>query len=144
VTEPIWLGEPETLALHDRLLALDGGASGLRDPGLLASALARPRQHHAYESEADLAQLAAFYTAGVVKNHPFIDGNKRTGFLIGALFLELNGLRLTADEAETAAAVAALAAGAIDVEGYAAFLRANTTRAQPLTPPPARSGRSSG
>jgi death on curing protein len=129
VTEPIWLDERDAIALHDRLLALDGGATGTREPGLLASALARPRQHRAYEAGVGLTELAALYTAGIVKNHPFVDGNKRTGFLIGALFLELNGLRLTADEAEAAAAVTALAAGAIEVDGYAAFLRANTVSA---------------
>jgi len=129
VSEPVWLDQHDVLALHDRLLALDGGAPGVRDPGLLVSALARPRQHRAYESDVGLHELAALYTAGIVKNHPFVDGNKRAGFLTGALFLELNGLRLVADEAEAAAIVVALAAGEIDVDGYAAFLHSNTTPA---------------
>ena len=87
------------LAIHDRLLALDGGASGLRDRGLLESALARPRQHHAYADSPDLVEMAALYTGGVVRNHSFVDGNKRTGFCdCGVLFLELNGFEFRASE----------------------------------------------
>jgi death on curing protein len=130
VTEPVWINERDALALHDRLLALHGGGAGLRDPGLLASALASPRQHHAYGASPDIVDLAAFYTAGIVRNHPFVDGNKRTGFVIGILFLELNGYRFTASEGDTAQAVMALAAGRLDESDYAAFLRANATRQQ--------------
>ena len=75
------------LALHDRLLALEGGAAGLRDKGLLQSALARPQQLRAYQAGADVIQMAAAYTFGIVRDHPFIDGNKRTGFVVGVLFL---------------------------------------------------------
>ncbi len=124
--EPLWLDEQDALTLHDRLLALHGGAAGLRDPGLLTSALARPRQHFAYAEAAGTIPLAALYTAGIVRNHPFIDGNKRTGFVLGILFLELNGARFTASEEEAAQAVLALASGALDETGYAAFLAANT------------------
>lgn len=123
--EPIWLDDRDALTLHDRLLALHGGASGLRDEGLLKSALARPRQHVAYASAADIMQLAALYTAGIVRNHPFVDGNKRTGFVIGILFLELNGYGFTASEEDTANAVLALADGGIDESGYAEFLQAH-------------------
>jgi death-on-curing protein len=108
------------------LLALHGGAPGLRDGGLLGSALARPRQHFAYTNETDIIHLAAIYTAGIIRNHPFVDGNKRTAFVIGILFLELNGHNLIASEEETASAVIELAAGTLDEAGYSAFLGANT------------------
>jgi death-on-curing protein len=125
VSEPIWLDERDALTLHDRLLALHGGAPGLRDEALLKSALARPRQHFSYSQGADIIALAAIYTAGIVRNHPFADGNKRTGFVIGILFLELNGFAFTASEEDAAQAVIALAAGALSDDDYAAFLRAN-------------------
>ncbi len=125
MNEPLWIDERDALALHDRLLALNGGASGLRDNGLLKSALARPRQYFAYRPEAGIIELAAIYTVGIVRNHPFIDGNKRTGFIVGILFLELNGYRFTASEEDAANAVLALAASEIDDQHYAAFIRAN-------------------
>jgi death-on-curing protein len=121
----VWVDEPEALAIHERLLVLHGGASGVRDAGLLASALARPRQIAAYREDADLVDLAAAYAAGIVRNHPFIDGNKRTGFLVSVLFLELNGAAFTTDEAAATRAVMGLAEGSLDEAGYAAFLRAN-------------------
>ncbi|MCP5127415.1 MAG: type II toxin-antitoxin system death-on-curing family toxin [Gammaproteobacteria bacterium] len=114
MTEPLWIDTRDALALHDRLLALHGGAPGVRDHALLNSALARPQQLYAYADAPDLLDLAAAYTAGIVRNHPFIDGNKRTGFIVGILFLELNGARFTAPEAEAAQAVLALAAGTLD------------------------------
>ena len=123
--EPIWIAEIDVLALHDRFLAFHGGAAGVRDDGLLNSALARARQLFAYGDRADLIDMASAYTAGVVKNHPFLDGNKRTGFVVVILFLELNGYRFTATEAAAAEAVLALAAGrSIDAD-YTAFLREN-------------------
>lgn len=128
MTEPDWIDERDALVLHDRLLALHGGATGVRDDGPLRSALARPRQHFAYAEAPDILQLATLYTAGIVRNHPFIDGNERTGFVLGILFLELNGHAFMASEADAAQAVIALAAGAIDEAGYAAFLTASTTR----------------
>ncbi len=112
--------------LHDRLLALHGGAAGVRDDGLLQSALARPQQHYAYADTPDLIKMATAYTAGIVRNHPFVDGNKRTGFVVGILFLELNGYRFTATQENAAQAVIALAAGTLDEAGYTSFLRANT------------------
>jgi len=123
--ESIWIEPPEVLALHGCLLAIHGGASGVRDEGLLRSALARPRQRASYVENADVVDLAVACTAGIVRNHPFVDGNKRTGFLIGILFLELNGYRFTAPETTTTNAVLALAAGTLDEAGYTAFLRAN-------------------
>jgi death-on-curing protein len=125
VKEPVWIDERDALVLHDRLLALHGGAAGLRDEALLRSALARPRQHLAYASP-DVVDLAAIYTAAIVRNHPFIDGNKRTGFLAGILFLELNGFRFTASEEAATQAILKLADGNLDEAGYASFLRANS------------------
>ncbi len=125
MTEPVWIDEREVLSLHDRLLALDGGAAGLRDKGLLESALARPRQIHAYADNPDLIDMAAAYMAGIVRNHPFLDGNKRTGFVIGVLFLEINGHHFTAREEDATQAVLGLAAGTMDEPGFAAWLRAN-------------------
>ncbi|MGC2578485.1 MAG: type II toxin-antitoxin system death-on-curing family toxin [Terrimicrobiaceae bacterium] len=126
--EPVWIDEADVLALHDRLLALDGGAVGVRDEGLLESALARPRHLHAYGAEPGIIEMAAAYAAGVVRNHPFVDGNKRTGFVLGVLFLELNGYRFTASEEDATQAMLGLAAGAVDEEGFAVWLRANSRR----------------
>jgi death-on-curing protein len=111
------------------MLALHGGAAGVRDSGLLESALARPRHQFAYASPS-IIEMAAAYTGGIVQNHPFIDGNKRTGFVIGILFLEMNGLAFTASETEAAQAVLELAAGSIDETGFAAFLRDHAKRAR--------------
>ena len=124
MTEPIWIEHDLVLAIHDRQLAEHGGAEGVRDESLLRSALARPLNHLLYTS-ADIVDLAAKYTAGIVQNHPFVDGNKRTGFVVGVLFLELNGYRFTASEADAAQAVLELAAGTIDENSFRAFLRAN-------------------
>jgi len=126
--KPVWIEEPDVLAIHGRLLALHGGAAGLRDRGLLQSALARPRQHYAYSESRDIVRLAAIYTHGIVRNHPFVDGNKRTGFVIGILFLELHGFHFRASEEDAAQAVMALAAGTMDEDGYAAWLRGNVKR----------------
>ncbi len=127
MTKPLWIDERDTLTLHDRLLALHGGAAGVRDDALLKSALARPQQIDAYADAPDLIDFAAAYTVGIVRNHPFIDGNKRTGFVVGILFLELNGYRFTASEEDAAQAVLGLAASTLDEQGYAAFLRANAS-----------------
>lgn len=123
----VWIDERDARAIHDHALTLHGGASGLRDDGLLLSALARPKQIAAYAETADLITLAAAYTAGIVQNHPFTDGNKRTGFILGILFLELNGGRFAASEEDAAAAVLALAAGEWDDAAYTAFLRENAS-----------------
>lgn len=126
MTEPVWIETQDALLLHARLLALYGGAAGLRDEGLLKSALARPHQLYAYAEEPSIIEMATAYTAGIVGNHPFVDGNKRTGFVVGVLFLELNGSRFTATEEAAAQAVLKLASHALDEAGYTAFLRANT------------------
>jgi death-on-curing protein len=126
--EPLWIETRNVLAIHDRLLAVHGGAAGLRDRGLLESALARPRQHHANSDSPDVVEMAALYTAGVVRDHPFVDGNKRTGFVIGVLFLELNGFDFKASEEDATQAVMSLAAGSLDEAGYGAWLRENVRR----------------
>jgi death-on-curing protein len=129
VKQPIWVARQTVDGLHTDLLAEHRGAPGLRDEGLLESALARPRQIFAY-STCDLVQLAAAYVTGIVRNHPFVDGNKRTGFMTGYVFLERNGLHFTASEAEAAQAVLELAAGTIDETGFALFLRDHSKRAR--------------
>jgi len=123
----IWLDEADALAVHDRSLTLHGGATGLRGTGLLASAIARPRQLAAYGENVDVVDLAAAYTCGLVRNHPFVDGDKRTGFVVGVLFLELNDARFAASEAEATQAVLGLASGSLNEAGYAAFLRENVS-----------------
>jgi|SRR5579872_3811392 len=129
MSEPIWIDAELVLAIHDRQLVEHGGAEGLRDESLLQSALGRPLNHLSYAST-DIIELAAKYTAGIVKNHPFVDGNKRTGFVVGVLFLELNGYRFTASEEAAAQAVLELASGTMDEKGFCEFLRAHTESTQ--------------
>jgi death-on-curing protein len=128
MSEPVWIDNELVLAIHDRQLVEHGGAEGLRDEALLQSALGRPPNHFAYESS-DVIELGAKYTAGIVQNHPFVDGNKRTGFVVGVLFLELNSYRFTASEQAAAQAVIELAAGTMDERNFCEFLRANAERA---------------
>jgi len=125
--EPYWLNRNECLALHDMMLSHYGGAQGVRDEGLLESALARPQQAFAYGNPT-MADLAAAYATGVVKNHPFLDGNKRTGFMLAAGFLERNGYLFSATEADAALRTLALAAGEMTESAYAAWLEANCTK----------------
>lgn len=126
--EPLWIEERDVLAIHDRLLAIHGGAPGLRDRGLLQSALARPRQHYAYANSRHIVAMAALYTTGILGNHLFVDGNKRTGFVIGVLFLELHGFDFKASEEDVTRAVFDLAAGRLDETALAAWLRSNANR----------------
>jgi death-on-curing protein len=126
--QPLWIEERDALAIHDRLLAVHGGAPGLRDRGLLQSALARPRQYHAYPDSTDIVAMAALYTSGIVGNHPFVDANKRVGFVVGILFLELHDFGFKASEEDATQAVLNRAAGTLDEAGYAAWLRANSRR----------------
>jgi death-on-curing protein len=128
VSKTVWIDVRDALALHDRLLALDGGAPGVRDQGLLESALARPRQLDAYGDRPSVVDMAAAYTAGVVRNHPFVDGNKRTGFLVGVLFLEMNGYRFTPSEEDATQAVLDLAAGKLNESAFKAWMHANAKR----------------
>lgn len=123
-----WIYEPDAVALHGRLLALERGATGPRDRGLLASALARPQQLLAYGDNPDIIAIAAAYVAGIIRGRLFSDGNKRTGFVVGVLFLELNGHRFTASEESAAQAVLSLAAGSLGEPAFTAWLRANSQR----------------
>jgi death on curing protein len=127
VKQPVWIEEDVVQVLHQRLLALDGGGMGVRSAALLQSAHARPKQFHAYADSPDIIAMAALYTAGIVRNHPFVDGNKRTGFLIGVLFLELNGYRFTASEEDATQAVLSLAAGTLSESTFTSWLRSHTT-----------------
>jgi death-on-curing protein len=112
-------------ALHERLIAEFGGLAGIRDEGLMESALGRPINRFSYEKPS-VCDLAASYAFGIVRNHPFLDGNKRTGFAAAAVFLETNGFRLTATEGEATAATLILADGRISEDGYAAWLAENS------------------
>jgi death-on-curing protein len=115
------------LALHDESAAQFGGASGVRDEGLLDSALARPRNLYAYEPDtATLPKLAAAYGSGIIRNHPFVDGNKRTGLLAMAVFLRLNGHELAPDEAQEVATIVELASGELSDESLVRWVEANT------------------
>lgn len=127
MSEPVWVLASVVHAMHDAQLAEHGGAAGVRDPGLLESALARPRNLHSC-GESEPRALAAAYASGIVRNHPFVDGNKRAAFLTAYIFLRLNGFELVADEAAAAAAVLALASGEASEAGFAAWLRASTRR----------------
>ncbi len=136
--EPIWVLRSVIEAVHDAQLAEHGGMSGLRDSALLDSALARPINLHAY-GEADLCALACAYAFALVRNHPFVDGNKRTAFLAAYVFLRLNGLELIADEVDVAKSVLALAANEIGEKEFSAWLRTNARpEIDPEVDPPKR------
>ena len=122
---PVWLKKSLVEAMHDSQLAEHGGGSGLRDAGLLESALARPENRQGY-GDPDVFELAAAYAFGIIRNHPFVDGNKRTGFLAAYVFLRLNGQRLVANEVSATSAVLALAAGDMEEAAFAEWLRANS------------------
>lgn len=126
--EPHWLTRDECLALHDMMLAQYGGIAGVRDENLLESALARPKQLFVY-GKPSMAEMAAACAAGIVKNHPFLDGNKRTGFMVGAGFLERNGFEFHAPEAEVVMRTLALAAEEMSEVHYAAWLSKHSKRA---------------
>lgn len=117
-----WIDKQALCLLHGETLAEHGGAAGVRDEGLLESALARPQNLVAYGNP-DVATLAASYAFGIARNHPFVDGNKRAAFLSVGLFLALNGHRLVATQAEATVAVFALAAGELEEAEFAKWLR---------------------
>jgi death on curing protein len=122
----IWIDRRALLLLHGESLVLHGGAAGIRDEGLLDSALARPENLAAYGNP-DVFDCATAYTFGLAKNHPFIDGNRRADFLGAGMFLRLNGHRLTATQKDATLTMLALAAGEITEADYAAWLRTNST-----------------
>ena len=123
----VWIEPAVVRAIHEEQLAEHGGGIGTRDAGLLESALARPMQLAAYGTP-DVAALAASYGYGLAKNHPFIDGNKRTAFVAVELFLLLNGWELTATDAQCVLSMLAVAAGTLDEVAYAEWIRGHISR----------------
>ena len=123
MTEPVWVEKEALLLLHAKGLARFGGLEGVRDEGLLDSALARPRNAFHYDGLRDIADFAASYAFGLAKNHPFADGNKRSAFMAVGLFLGANGWELNAEPVEAIRAVLALAAGEIGEGEFAAWLK---------------------
>jgi death on curing protein len=124
VKEPEWVSLPLVIAVHDEQLSIHGGSSGLRDAALLESALGRPQNKWAYEN-AELPELAAAYGFGIARNHPFVDGNKRTALLAIYTFLGMNGIDFVVPEADAAAIVNSLAAGEVSEESLARWIRDN-------------------
>lgn len=131
--EPKWLTAEYIKALHSESIAMFGGGDGVRDAGLLESALERPKNLHAYGERPTIHQLAAAYGFGIIKNHPFLDGNKRTGDLAIRAFLFRNGYLYEPDEAEEASTIIAVAAGELDEAGLADWIAANTVAADDMT-----------
>jgi len=128
VNEPEWIDFDVVLAIHDEQLAEHGGPSGIRDQGLLESALARPRNLFAYSPHATTRELAAAYVVGIGKNHGFVDGNKRTAWVVGAVFLELNGVTVTADQSDVVRIMFGIADGSISEKAFVSWLeRADVT-----------------
>ena len=126
--EPVWVLREVVLLAHEQSLAQFGGSAGVRDEGLMHSALGKPQNLFAY-GKPNLFELAASYAFGLVKNHPFIDGNKRTGFVVAVVFLELNGYKFQATEVDATLRTLALAAGEMSESAYAEWLKANSKRA---------------
>ena len=124
MTEPTWLSTDLVISIHEEQLRQFGGPPGLRDQGLLESALGRPQNKYAFESE-DLAGLAAAYGFGLVRNHAFLDGNKRIAFLAMVTFLGLNDIDFMVSEADAVAIMFAVAAGEVDEEGLTRWIRDN-------------------
>jgi death-on-curing protein len=124
MNEPHWLNQEIILAIHTQLLARFGGLEGLRDEGLLESALARPNQLISFGAPS-LFDMAAAYAHGIAKNHPFLDGNKRAAFMAAYTFLGINGFRLDAPEEQAVLQTLALAAGEIDANEFSAWLKAS-------------------
>lgn len=126
--EPIWLERQAVLAMHEEQLREHGGGYGVRDEGLMESALARPVQLFHYGDKPDIFTLAAAYGFGVAKNHPFVDGNKRTAFQCMFVFLLINGIEITATEVDTVVTILALADGSLSEPELAKWLKANHTK----------------
>jgi death-on-curing protein len=125
MTEPFWLTRQMVVAIHDEQLTIHGGASGLRDEGMLESALDRPKKSRWSYEQAELAELAAAYAFGIACNHPFVDGNKRTSLLALYTFLGVNGIDFIVPEAEAAAIILSLAAGEVSEQSLTRWIRDN-------------------
>jgi len=121
----VWVLREIVLAFHAEQLAEHGGLEGIRDEGMFDSALARPQNVVAYNQDADIAMLAASYTFGLAKNHPFIDGNKRIAFITGELFIELNGFELIASDGDCVLTMLAVADGSLSEDELADWYRTN-------------------
>ncbi len=128
-TGPKWLTVEMVLAIHDEQLAMFGGGEGLRDAGLLDSGLARAPNRHHYNPDATLFELAAAYGIGIIKNHPFVDGNKRTGLISMHAFLALNGWNFDADQVEEVQTILANAAGDMEEDELGRWIEANSRKA---------------
>jgi death-on-curing protein len=126
MTRPVWIELEVVLAIHDEQLAEHGGQPGVRDRGLLESAMARPQNQFAY-GEHSIARMAASYAFGISRNHPFLDGNKRASLVVAELFLELNGLELTATDAQCVTTFLQLAAGELSEEQLAEWIAGHST-----------------
>ncbi len=127
MNEPIWIRLDVVLAMHEETLMFHGGPEGVRDPGLLESALARPKNLFAYsEVRPSLPRLAASYAKGIVANHPFVDGNKRTAFVVSLTFLRLNGLAVTASREDRVLTFWSLADGTLSEEQLSLWFQQNT------------------
>jgi death-on-curing protein len=127
--EPLWISKQESLIFHDGLLADFGGLEGIRDEGLLESALNRPLQLFNFGTPT-LPELAAAYALGIAKNHPFLDGNKRCALFAAIFFLETNGMQFTASEEEAVSFTLGLASGGVSEAEYAEWLKANCRKAE--------------
>ncbi len=126
---PFWVSKRTAMALHERQLAEHGGMSGVRDEGMMESALARPQNLFLYgDGKVDIAAMAASYAYGLASNHPFIDGNKRTAMVVSFLFVEKNGYTVTASEEEACMTILKLAAGDLTEEALAAWFHSNTKK----------------
>ncbi len=127
--EPVWIRKDAVYAIHDAQLAEHGGSDGIRDAGLIESALARAQNVYTYNKRASISELAAAYCYGLAKNHGFVDGNKRLAAVVCELFLELNGYRLTAEDADWLTVMLALADGSLEEAAIAEWLKAHVVRA---------------
>jgi death-on-curing protein len=131
MAEPVWIDSTDALIFHDAELVAHGGSNGIRDSGLLESALARPRNIWAYaEERPGLARLAAAYAFGISANHPFVDGNKRTALVVSFAFLDVNGLEVCASQEDAYLTILGLAAGDITEDELASWFERNTVPRQ--------------
>ena len=126
MNEPRWVSHAVVMAIHEAQLAEHGGSAGIRDQGLLESALARPRQTFAYIDDATLPRMAAAYAFGLAKNHAFLDGNKRTAWVVCAVFMELNGLTVVASQAEVVTTMLGESDSSVSEEAFVAWLERNS------------------
>jgi death-on-curing protein len=126
--EPIWMDPLDAVIAHDQEISVHGGSAGIRDAGLLESAMARPRNMWAYaESAPSLARRATAYAFGISSNHPFVDGNKRTALLVSFVFLDVNGIEITATQEDACLTILGLAAGEVSEDQLTQWFERNTT-----------------